>query len=120
MIQTHYEKIQEYLNMDEEISYDEFRDYYQNVIDELDANASGYEEEQVWKALFITESIMSNAEDREKRTKKKQESKKFGKMQERSRVYSQHFTKRLKEAGYSEEDINGQFEKMLEGSSEEA
>ena len=63
-MQTLYEQIQVYLNMDEEISYKEFNDFYKKVVDELGKSHESFDEENVWKALYIVENIMSNANGR--------------------------------------------------------
>ncbi|MDA3131160.1 hypothetical protein ACFPTR_10285 [Aliibacillus thermotolerans] len=109
-----YDQIQVYLNMDEEISFEEFQDYYKKVMKKLEENANQLSEDGVWKALFVTETLMSNAEHREHTAKKKAEAKKFHKMKHRTQLYAEHFTKRLNELGYNEEDIGRVFEEMLE------
>ncbi|WP_096202330.1 hypothetical protein [Bacillus sp. FJAT-45350] len=112
-MQELYAKIQEYLNMDEEISFKEFSEYYKKVIDNLGADHESFEEDDVWKALFIIESIMSNAESREKE-QKGSEAKKYKKMAERCQLWAKNFTARLANLGYTEEDINERFEQMFE------
>ncbi len=64
--------------MEEEISFHEFSDFYKKVIDELNSNHESYDEEAVWKVLFIVENVMSNADGRVKESKGS-ESKKYQK-----------------------------------------
>ncbi|MFB5661540.1 hypothetical protein [Alteribacillus sp. HJP-4] len=109
----YYEQVQIYLNMDEEIEFTEFRKYYQDVIKALDGQAEDFREEDLWKSLFVVESIMSNAENRAKTVKKSSEAKKYKKMAERTKYYAQHFTKRLHDLGYDQDQIAEKFEKML-------
>lgn len=112
-----YEQIQVYLNMDEEISFEEFHRYYKQVMKKLDEKADTFQEDDVWKALFITETLMSNAEHRKQTARKKAEAKKFHKMKHRSQLYAEYFTRRLSELGYTKDEIERTFEKMLaEGS----
>jgi hypothetical protein len=112
-MQDLYAKIQVYLNMDEEIPFKEFNDFYKKVTDKLGADHDSFEEGDVWKALFVVESVLSNAESRAKDTRGS-ESKKYKKMAERTQLWAKNFTARIGELGYSEEDINDRFEKMFE------
>ncbi|MGY4690218.1 hypothetical protein [Salibacterium sp. K-3] len=114
MMDELYRKIQEYLNMDTEISFEEFRDYYQNVIDYLDHRQVDPDESEIWKSLFVVESVMSNAENRAKSVKKTAERKKYKKMGERTKLYAQHFTMKLNQLGYSQDEIEQRFDTMLE------
>ncbi|RSL34583.1 hypothetical protein D7Z54_05435 [Salibacterium salarium] len=110
----YYDKIQEYLNMDTEIDFEEFRDYYQDVLSCLENQNQELDEDEIWKSLFVVESIMSNAENRAQTTKKVAERKKYKKMAERTKLYAQHFTKKLNQMGYNQDQIEERFEKMLE------
>ncbi len=112
-MQALYDQIQVYLNMDEEISFKEFSDFYKQVLDELGSNHESYDEETIWKGLFIVENVMSNAEGRAKE-KKGADSKKYAKMAQRLQLWAKNLASRLGEAGYTEEDINERFNKMLE------
>ncbi len=108
-----YDQIQVYLNMDEEISFSEFNDYYRRVLDELGKNHESFDEEMVWKHLFVVENVMSNAESRARDTKGA-ESKKYEKMAKRLQLWAQNLAVRLGNAGYTDEDINSRFNEMLE------
>lgn len=108
-----YNKIQEYLNMEEEISFKEFSDYYKKVMDKFNEVNEQLDEDGVWKALFIAENVMSNAGARAKE-KKGSESKKYKKMEERTQLWAKNLVARLYKLGYTDEQINERFDAMLE------
>ncbi|RXI99544.1 hypothetical protein DS745_15125 [Anaerobacillus alkaliphilus] len=112
-MQDLYVKIHEYLNMDEEISFEEFDDYYKTVIKQFSEVSDDLVEEDVWKALFIIENLMSNAESRAKESKAAKQ-KKYKKMADRSALWAQNFAGRLYKLGYTEEQLNERFEKMFQ------
>ncbi|WP_353626120.1 hypothetical protein [Bacillus sp. JCM 19041] len=68
-MQKQYDKIQYFLNMEEEITFKEFQDFYKEVVNELSTIHQGMDEETLWKALFVVENIISNADGRVKETK---------------------------------------------------
>ncbi|WP_078391667.1 hypothetical protein [Shouchella patagoniensis] len=111
-MQKQYDKIQHFLNMEEEITFKEFQDFYKEVVNELSTIHQGMDEETLWKALFVVENIISNADGRVKETKGT-EAKKYSKMSQRLQLYAKNFGVRLGEAGYTEEDINERFQKMF-------
>ncbi|GAE36639.1 hypothetical protein [Halalkalibacter akibai] len=112
-MQALYDQIQVYLNMEEEISFKEFSEYYRKVLAELGEVQESLDEEGVWKALFIVENVMSNAEGRAKEGRGS-ESKKYAKMADRLQLWAKNLAARLGQAGYTEEDISERFNKMLE------
>ncbi|GAF63830.1 hypothetical protein [Alkalihalobacillus trypoxylicola] len=112
-MQNLYEQIQVYLNMEEEISFQEFNDYYKKLLDELVESHEQFDEDSVWKSLFIVENVMSNAEGRSKE-KKGSEAKKYAKIASRLQLWAQNLSVRLVKAGYTEDDINERFNQMLE------
>jgi hypothetical protein len=112
-MQALYDQIQVYLNMDEEISFKEFSEFYRQVTTELGDVHETLDEEGVWKSLFIVENIMSNAEGRANSTKGS-EAKKYAKMAQRLQLWAKNLATRLGQAGYTEEDISERFNKMLE------
>lgn len=109
-----YNQIQVYLNMDEEISFEEFSDYYKKVIDTLSAKNNEFNEDEIWKGLFITESVMSNAKARAQEVKNAQMKKKYKKMGQRTELWAKNFVSRLYKLGYKDDEINERFEAMLE------
>lgn len=114
-----YNQIQVYLNMDEEISFEEFSNYYQKVIDGLTEQNENFSEEEVWKALFITENLMSNADARAKEIKGPQV-KKYKKMSQRMQLWAKNLVARLYKLGYTDDQINERFEAMLQEEPEKA
>ena len=113
IVEALYNKIQEYLNMDEEISFEEFDDFYKQVVSELSERHEQLDEEDLWKALYVVENIMSNADSRAN-SLKGAVSKKYRKMAERTQLWSKNFMGRLRALGYTEEQINERFDKMYE------
>ncbi|GAF14686.1 hypothetical protein JCM19046_1001 [Bacillus sp. JCM 19046] len=117
-MQAQYDKIQTYLNMEEDITFNEFQTFYKEVVAELSSIHQGMDEETLWKALFVVENVISNADGRAEETKGS-ESKKYSKMSQRLKLYAKNFGVRLGEAGYTEEDINQRFQEMfVEGEKE--
>ncbi|GAE24630.1 hypothetical protein JCM9140_573 [Halalkalibacter wakoensis JCM 9140] len=112
-MQALYDQIQVYLNMEEEISFKEFSEYYRKVVAELGDVHETLDEEMVWKSLFIVENVMNNAEGRASQAKGS-ESKKYAKMAQRLQLWAKNLAARLGEAGYTEEDISERFNQMLE------
>ncbi len=108
-----YEQIQVYLNMDEEISFQEFNDYYRRVLDELAKNHESFTEDDIWKHLFVVENVLANAESRA-REKKGPEAKKYKKMADRLRLWAENLALRLGKLGYTDEDIRERFSEMLD------
>ncbi|MCM2674950.1 hypothetical protein [Alkalicoccobacillus plakortidis] len=111
-MQDLYDQIQVYLNMEEEIPFKEFQDFYKKVIDRLAAEGTELDEESLWKVLFVVENIISNAEGRANDTKGS-ESKKYAKMASRLQLWAKNFGTRLGTAGYTEDDINERFSEMF-------
>jgi hypothetical protein len=107
-----YRQIQEYLNMNEEIPYDEFSTFYQKVIDKLNEGNEQLDEDGVWKSLFLVENIMSNSDARAKDSKGAQV-KKYKKMSQRSQLWAKNLVGRLYKLGYDDDQINERFEGML-------
>ncbi len=112
-MQELYKQIQEYLNMDEEITFEEFDSFYKKVVKHFTDNSESFAEDDIWKGLFIVENIMSNADSRAKE-EKGTKAKKYKKMSERSSLWAQNFAGRLYGLGYTEDQLNERFEKMFE------
>ncbi|MDQ7095840.1 hypothetical protein REC12_19795 [Desulfosporosinus sp. PR] len=64
-----FDKLKEYLHMDTEISFEEFKEYYQNLIAELNQTFSELDKDQRIKALYICSIVQSNADARTKTNK---------------------------------------------------
>ncbi|UCZ54632.1 hypothetical protein LGQ02_07735 [Bacillus shivajii] len=108
-----YKQIQEYLNLGEEIPFDEFESFYKKLIDEFNERADEFGEDELWKALFISENVMSNSDSRAKETKGSK-AKKYKKMAQRLSLWAQNFAGRLGQMGYTKEEMNERFEKMFD------
>ncbi|MFS0787203.1 hypothetical protein ABC345_12545 [Shouchella sp. 1P09AA] len=111
-MQEQYDKIQHYLNMEDDITFKEFQQFYKEVVDELSTIHQGMDEETLWKALFVVENVISNADGRASEVKGT-EAKKYNKMSQRLQLYAKNFGVRLGQAGYKEEDINERFKVMF-------
>ncbi|TSB45367.1 hypothetical protein [Alkalicoccobacillus porphyridii] len=111
-MQELYDQIQVYLNMEDEIPFKEFQSFYKKVIDFLAENAEDLDEESLWKALFVVENVISNAEGRANDTRGG-EAKKYAKMASRLQLWAKNFGARLGRAGYTEDDINDRFNVMF-------
>ncbi|PYZ98552.1 hypothetical protein CR205_08190 [Alteribacter lacisalsi] len=113
-MQELYKEIHTYLNMEEEIPFDQFDQYYKKVIDHFNDEADKFEEEDVWRGLFISENVMSNAQGRAKEEKGSKRAKKYKKMSQRLKLWAQNFAGRLRQMGYTDEQMNAKFESMFE------
>jgi len=63
------EKLKEYLHMETEIPFEEFSEYYRNLIEELNKTFNELDKENRIKALYICSIVQSNAEARAKESK---------------------------------------------------
>ncbi|MDA5110015.1 MULTISPECIES: hypothetical protein [Brevibacillus] len=111
-MQELFDKMKEYLNMDTEISFEEFDGYYKKVIAFLNDNWTGLNEDETLHMLFILDNLKSNGEDRAKR--KEKEAKKYAKMAQRSEIWATALIKRLRDAGLSDEEIGKRYEAIYE------
>lgn len=111
-MQELFDKMKEYLNMDTEISFDEFDGYYKQVVEFLNDNWTGLNEDETMHMLFILDNLKSNAEDRAKR--KEKEAKKYAKMAQRSEIWANALIKRLRDAGLRDEEISKRYEAIYE------
>lgn len=111
-MQDLFEKMKEYLNMDTEISFDEFDGYYKKVTAFLNENWETLNEEDTMHMLFILDNLKSNGEDRSKR--KVKEAKKYAKMAQRTEIWANALIGRLREAGLTDEEIGKRYEAIYE------
>lgn len=107
-----FEKVQGYLRMEDEIAFDEFKNYYEQVMDFLKDNYENLEREDYLKARFILVIIGINAEGRAQR--KDKEAKKYKKMKEKAVFWSDATSLRLKEMGMTQEEIETSYNDMME------
>jgi len=99
-----YDKIREYVNMDTEISAEEFFDYYKMVIDKLTSDYDDMTEDDLFRGKMIAAIVSSNAASRAKR--KDANAKKFKKAYEKSKFWADAIEYRLKKSGLSEDEIS--------------
>lgn len=111
-MQELFDKMKEYLNMDTEISFDEFDGYYKQVVAFLNDNWKELNEEDSMCMLFILDNLKSNGEDRSKR--KVKEAKKYAKMAQRTEIWANALIGRLREAGLTDEEIGKRYEAIYE------
>ncbi|MFY0545158.1 hypothetical protein [Brevibacillus sp. H7] len=111
-MQELFDKMKEYLNMDSEISFEEFDQYYKRVIAFLGDDWQKLNEEESMQMLFILDNLKSNSEDRAKR--KLKEAKKYQKIAQRTEIWASALIKRLKEFGLNDEEISKRYEAIYE------
>lgn len=97
-------KMKEYLNMDSELPYPEFAEYFQDVISYLNKNYDGFDQDTCIKARFITSILQANSEDRAKH--KSPNAKKFKKMTEKTHLWTDAINYRLLKEGMTQEQID--------------
>lgn len=98
-----FEKMKEYLNMDTEISYEEFESYYQEFTGFLKDNYQNFNQEESIKGRFVLSILMSNSEERAK--KNKTLAKKYKKIREKSSIWAEALTYRLVKEGMTKQQI---------------
>ncbi|WP_088226440.1 hypothetical protein [Desulfosporosinus sp. FKB] len=64
-----FDKLKEYLHMDTEISFEEFTEYYRNLIAELNQTFNDMDKDNRLKALYICSIVQSNSDARTKTNK---------------------------------------------------
>lgn len=111
-MQALFDKMKEYLNMDSEISFDEFDRYYKEVLDFLGTDWDKLNEEESMQMLFILDNLKSNADDRMKRRLK--EAKKYKKIVDRTNIWISAMLKRLHDMGLNDEEISKRYEAIYE------
>jgi hypothetical protein len=99
-----FRKMKEYLKMDTEISFHEFSEYYNKVMDYMQANFEEMEQEDKVKAKFILTIVSSNSAVRAK--SKGSEMKKYRKMQDKTSFWSGAVNYSLLKTGMSQQEID--------------
>lgn len=105
-----YAKMQEYLQMDTEISFEEFSEYYLQIINYLKNSYEDMQNEDLFKMKFILSILASNSMARSKR--KGTDSKKYKKMADKSDFWSKAINYRLLNTGLSQDEIDQQLAKL--------
>lgn len=106
------EKMNEYLNMDTEIPFEEFTAYYAQVMDQLKENYEKMENEDLLKVKFILSIISTNGTMRAQR--KGSNSKKYKKISEKATFWGDAINLRLLKSGMSQEEIDQSMNNMTE------
>jgi hypothetical protein len=110
VVEKLFNKMKEYLNMDAEIPFDEFANYYKELIDNLKENFEQQTVEEHHKGYFILLNLGSNALDRAKR--KGTNTKKYKKIAEKSQFWAEAISCKLKASGMTEEEINQKYDEI--------
>lgn len=105
-----YEKMREYVKMDEEISTPEFVDYFQKVIDELQTKFDDMDQEALLRSKLITSILAGNSASRKAR--KDADSKKYKKINEKSVFWANAIEFRLKHMGLTSAEIEEKTNEM--------
>ena len=97
-------KLKEYLAMDTEIDFNEFQSYYNTVIEKLNKDYQNFSESDLVRMRYVLNTVALNAETRGARKDKNM--KKFRKMADKSRFWSDAISHKLKkEFGYTQASL---------------
>lgn len=97
------EKLKEYLHMETEIPFEEFSEYYQNLIAQLNQTFNDLDDDARVKALYICSIVQSNADARVKESKVN--AKAFKKMSAKCAFWTDAIKFNLGKNGMSPEEI---------------
>jgi hypothetical protein len=104
-------KLKEYLSMDHELDFSEFNEYYQSIILKLNEHYQEFTEQDLLDIRYILNTVTVNAQMWGSR--KDKNSKKYKKIQEKARFWSDAATYKLKrDFGYDNEKIDAADEKI--------
>ncbi len=107
------ETLKEYLHMDTEIPFEDFSEYYRNLIAELTQTFSDLDKEARLKALYICSIVQSNADARAKESKVN--AKMFKKMSAKCAFWTDAIKFNLGKDGMSPEEIELATEEINSG-----
>ncbi len=97
-------KLKEYLQMDTEISFEEFKAYYTGLIEQLNKEYAEMDQAACLKARFICSIVNANAETRSH--KNKTNGKAFKKMAAKCNFWLEAIDHRLKKEGLTQAAID--------------
>ncbi len=97
------EKLKEYLHMETEIPFEEFSEYYRNLMAQLNQTFNELDNDARVKALYICSIVQSNADDRAKESKVN--AKAFKKMSAKCAFWTDAIKFNLGKSGMSPEEI---------------
>lgn len=103
-MENYFAKMKEYLNMDSELPYDEFDQYFRDYIVYLGENYEGFDQDTTVKARFVASILQINSMDRSKH--KGPHAKKFRKMSDKSKLWTDALNYRLLKQGMTQAQID--------------
>jgi len=98
-----FSKLKEYLHMDAEIPFEEFSDYYKQVISKLNGGFSEFDRRSCLQARYICAIVQANADSRAKRSKAN--AKAYKKMAAKCAFWLDAINYRLVKEGLSQAEI---------------
>ncbi|MHB8124126.1 MAG: hypothetical protein ACYDEJ_00555 [Desulfitobacteriaceae bacterium] len=101
---TLFTKLQEYLQMEEEISFDEFSQYYKNLLHVLNTSFADFNHDECIKVRYICTIVQTNAESRSKSSKIN--AKAFKKIQSKCGFWVDAINYRLLKEGKTQQEID--------------
>lgn len=102
-METLFTKLQEYLHMEEEISFEEFSRYYKDLLNYLNSGFSDFNQDECIKARFICTIVQGNAESRSKSSRIN--TKAFKKMNNKCAFWADAINYRLLKEGMTQQEI---------------
>lgn len=102
-MEKHLEKLKEYLKMETEIPFSEFKIFYQDVLDTLNTEYNDFDQPACLQARYICSIVQANAQARSK--KDRDNKKAFRKMADKTAFWVEAIDHRLKKEGLSQVEI---------------
>lgn len=106
--------MREFLQMEIEIAFIEFKEYYELVMEYLQNNYDGMPNEDLITARFILDIVSNNGKARALR--KDADSKKYKKMSEKCTFWSGAINYKLQQNGMTQQEIDAKIEQISEAS----
>ena len=111
-LDTLYEKMGEYTKMEDELAFDEFVSYFNDVMAFLQKEYQNLSQDDLVKARGITMIVASNAQMRSLR--KDANRKKFAKMCEKASFWENAISLNLRKSGMTQDELDEKLSKMWE------
>ncbi len=112
MLEILFTKLKEYLQMDEEIPFDEFSQFYKNLMEELNTGFADFDEDKCIKARYICSIVQTNADSRSKSSKVN--AKAFKKFNAKCGFWVDAINFRLLKEGMTQQEIDKAIEAINE------
>ncbi len=106
------QRMQEYVKMEDELAFDIFVAYYQDLITFLQAEYQNLNTEQLIETEAICNIVAANAQSRA--LSKNDQRKKFQKMAEKGAFWQKAIHANLKKQGFSDEELQEKVEGLWE------